>query len=125
MVQNNISFFPSTKFARAAYAAMANKKTPGCMTSALNSSISSSLAGNTGVSASPLQMSKAPSPPGTTAIKVSTTVSGHGLSVPVTLLLAFFIKGQQGGALEFSSYGSSNLSSSFERHLISVAVGRM
>jgi hypothetical protein len=125
MVQDSISFFPSVKFAQEEYVAITSKKTPGCLTTFLNSSLKSSLSGNTGASASALVISKARSPKGTTAFNVSTTVSGQGVSLPVKLLLVFFIHGQLGDAIQLSSYGRTALSPSFEQRLISVAQSRL
>jgi hypothetical protein len=121
MVQDRISFFPSVKFAQEEYVAMTSKKTPGCLTTFLNSSLKSSFSDNTSSSASALVISKARSPRGTTAFNVYTTVSGQGVSLPVKLLLVFFIHGQLGDAIQLSSYGSTALSPSFEQRLISVA----
>ncbi len=125
MVQDSISFFPSARFAQAEYGAITKKKTPGCLATFLDTSLKSSLSGNTGASASALAISKAPSPKGATAFSVSTTISSQGVTVPVKLLLVFFVHGRLGDALQLSSYGGSGLSSSFEQHLISVAKGRI
>jgi hypothetical protein len=126
-VQDSISIYPSAKFAEEEYDAVSSRAAPGCLHTLLNSTLSSGLAGGSGsgAAAHSLSVTKTASPKGTTAFDLDTAVTGQGASVPVRLELVFFVRGELGDALEFSSLGSSGLTPSLVQHLTALALSRL
>jgi hypothetical protein len=127
LVQDSISIYPSTKFAEEEYDAVSSRAAPGCLHALLNSTVSSGLAGGSGNGAAATSMSvtKTASPKGTTAFDLDTTLTVQGTSEPIRFELVFFIRGELGDALEFTSYGSSKPPPSLVQHLTALAQSRL
>jgi hypothetical protein len=127
MLQDNISIYPSAKFAEEEYDAISSRAAPGCLHTLLNSTLSSGLTAGSGSGAAARSMSvtKTASPKGTTAFDLDTTLTGQGTSVPVRLELVFFVRRGLGDALGFTSYGSSKPSPSLVQHLTALAQSRL
>jgi hypothetical protein len=123
-VQNTISIFPSSSYAREEYAAVASHKTPHCLSALFNS--------GTG-SGSGATVTRVSSPKGTSAyaivIAASSGSSASGTSQassPVTRTeTVFFVHGQYGDAISIVTLGSQAVPASLVDHLTSEAQGRL
>jgi hypothetical protein len=127
-VNDQVSIFPSAKNAADELAAVANPKTPGCMTQLASGPLKSKLFGKTpaGVKLGTVLVSPTDRAafPGTAGYSVSVPISGHGVTVNVTATELFAIKGRLGHQITFSSTGEP-FSIGLEQHLAAVAVSRL
>jgi hypothetical protein len=131
-VNDNVSVFPSAKNAAAELAAIANPKTPGCMTTLASGPLKSKLLGKTPKGTSygtPLVSPTDPATfgPGTAgySLSVPVTVQGAGGgTVNVTVTQLFAVKGRLGQQITFTSIAVP-FSIPLAQRLTSVAVGRL
>ena len=123
-VQNTISIFPSSSYAREEYAAVASHKTPHCLSALFN--------GGSG-SGGGATVTRVSSPRGTSAYAIviaassGSSASGTGqASSPVTRTeTVFFVHGQYGDAISIVTLGSQAVPASLVDHLTSEAQGRL
>jgi hypothetical protein len=127
-VNDQVTVFPSAKNAAAELATVANPKTPGCMTQLASGPLKTKLFGKTpaGVTlgtplVSPTDRSAFP---GTAGFSMSVPISGHGVTVNVTVTELFAVKGRLGQQITFTSSGEP-FSIGLQQHLAAVALRRL
>jgi hypothetical protein len=109
-VQDSVSVFPSAKAAESAYNALANAKTPACMTTLMNGSFKAQILGSAGKGATlgTITVSRADPAdfaPGSTGLVVSLPISDQGVSLTAILTVVYYIKGKLGQQIDFDAYG--------------------
>ena len=129
LVNDNVTVFPSAKNANQEFATVANAKTPACMTAVASGPLKSKFLGGfpKGVSAgTPLVSAIDPATfgTGTAGYSLSVPVTTHGVTINLTVTSVFAVKGRLGHQITFTSIGLP-FSIALERHLSSVAVGRL
>jgi hypothetical protein len=109
-VQDSISVFPSAKAASEQLDALANSKTPACMTTLMNGAFKAQIIGSAGKGATvgTITVTRADTadlPPGTTGLVMSLPITDQGISVDASLTAVYYIKGKLGQQIDFNSYG--------------------
>jgi hypothetical protein len=109
-VQDSVSVFPSAKTAKTDYNALANAKTPACMTTLLNGSFKAQILGSAGKGATVGTITVTRADPadfaqGGTGLVMSLPISEQGVSITAVITAVYFIKGKLGQQIEFNSYG--------------------
>jgi len=125
-VDDNVSVFPSTRYATAEYGAISNAKTAGCMATLMNGPFKAQIgasAGN-GTSVGTITLTRAGSPRGTTAYDVGVPVTTQGVVVQLSLVITYFIRGRYGQNITLYGYGTP-FPAALEQHLLSVARARL
>jgi hypothetical protein len=128
-VQDSISVFPSTAYAKAQLSAMGNAKTPGCVAAYLNGAGKSlfepkdSEDGTVGtITVTPLNTRAFG--PGVVGIVMNVPITDQGVSLTTQIISVNAIKGRLGQSITYNSYGLP-FPSSLSKHLDSVALGRL
>jgi hypothetical protein len=110
-INDNVTVFPSAKNALAELGTVANKKTPGCMTTLAQGPLKSQLFGKTpkGVTyGSPLVSGTDPAAfPFMAGYSMSVPAVTHGQTVNITVTQLFAVKGRLGQQIVFTSIGPS------------------
>jgi hypothetical protein len=109
-VQDSVSIFPSAKAASEAFDAMANTKTPACMTTIMNGSFKAQIIGSAGKGATvgTITVTRADTAgfaPGSTGLVMSLPITVQGISVDASLTAVYYVKGKLGQQIDFNSYG--------------------
>jgi hypothetical protein len=109
-VQDSVSIFPSAKAASEAFDALANTKTPACMSTLMNGSFKAQIIGSAGKGATvgTITVTRADTAgfaPGSTGLVVSLPITVQGISVDASLTSVYYIKGKLGQQIDFNSYG--------------------
>jgi len=110
-VQDSVSIFGSAKVARAELAAMANAKTPRCMTTIMNGAFKSKIAASAGKGATLGTITVTRAKPanfakGATGLNISLPITAQGQSLTVSISAVYYVKGALGQQIDFNSYGS-------------------
>jgi hypothetical protein len=109
-VQDSVSIFPSARTATTNINAMANTKTPGCMTTLMNGAFKAQILASAGKGATLGTITVTRADPadfaaGTTGLVMSLPITVPGGSIDATLTAVFSIKGRLGQQIVFNSYG--------------------
>jgi hypothetical protein len=109
-VQDGVSVFPSAKTAESDFGALANAKTPACMTTLMNGSFKAQILGSAGKGATVgtitvTRADPADFAPGSTGLVMALPISDQGVSLTAVLTVVYYIKGELGQQIDFSSYG--------------------
>jgi hypothetical protein len=109
-VQDSVSVFPSAKAAASAYNALANAKTPACMTTLMNGSFKAQILGSAGKGATlgtitVTRADPADFAPSSTGLVMSLPISDQGVSLTAILTVVYYIKGKLGQQIDFDAYG--------------------
>jgi hypothetical protein len=109
-VQDSVSVFPSAKTAESDYNALANAKTPACMTTLMNGSFKAQILGSAGKGATlgtitVTRADPADFAPGSTGLVMSLPITDQGVSLTAVLTVVYYIKGKLGQQIDFNSYG--------------------
>jgi hypothetical protein len=110
-VQDSVSVFGSAKVAKAELAAMANPKTPFCMTTIMNGAFKAKIAASAGKGASLGTITVTRANPatfakGATGLNISLPITAQGQSLTVNISAVYYVKGTLGQQVDFNSYGS-------------------
>jgi hypothetical protein len=123
-----VTVFPSTKNAAAELATVANRKTPGCMTSLASGPLKQKLFGKTPKSltyGTALVSATDPAAfPFTAGYSMSVPVVTHGVTVNITVTQLFAIKGRFGQQITFTGVGEP-FSITLEQQISAAAVRRL
>jgi hypothetical protein len=127
-VNDNVTVFSSAKNALAELGTVANKKTPGCMTTLAQGPLKNQLFGKAprGVTyGSPLVSATDPTAfPFTAGYSMSVPAISHGQTVNITVTQLFAIKGRLGQQIVFTSIGPS-FPIATEQRIAAAAVQRL
>jgi hypothetical protein len=127
-VNDNVTVFSSAKNALAELGTVANKKTPGCMTTLAQGPLKSQLFGKApkGVTyGTPLVSATDPTAfPFTAGYSMSVPAISHGQTVNITVTQLFAIKGRLGQQIVFTSIGPS-FPIATEQRIAAAAVQRL
>jgi hypothetical protein len=129
-VQDSVSVFPSATNARAEFHAIANSKTPRCMTTLVNAaSFKSKILGSTGPGTTigtitVARVSLGAYGTGSVGLTLTIPITAQGTLVTATLVEIFFIKGNLGHQISFNSYNTA-FPLSLAKQLTSVAQSRL
>ncbi len=128
-IQDSVSIFRSAKVAKSELAAMANVKTPSCMTTLMNGTFKSKIAASAGkgatvgtitvTSADPAQFGN-----GTAGLVMSLPISAQGISVTANIAAVYYVKGKFGQQIDFNSYGTA-FPSAIAKSITTVAINRL
>jgi hypothetical protein len=127
-VNDAVTVFPSAKNAAAELATVANKKTPGCMTSLASGPLKLKLFGKSpkGMTYGTALVSSTDSTafPFTAGYSMSVPVLTHGVTVNITVTQLFAIRGRLGQQITFTGVGEP-FSVEVEQHISAAAVQRL
>jgi hypothetical protein len=127
-VQDTVSVFSSPKTARAELAALANAKTPGCMTTLMNGAFKAQIVASAGKGATvgtiTVHRVSGNFAQGTTGLNMSLPVSEQGASITARIIAIYYVKGKLGQQIDFNSYGSA-FPTSLAKSLTAVAINRL
>jgi hypothetical protein len=129
-VNESIGVFPSTKAAQAQVVAYANPKTPGCMTTLVDTGSSrSAFAKDVGSGASVGSITATRTPAadvsaGTSGLTITVNVVTQGVTVPLEITQVVGVKGKEGYQLILTSVGTP-FTASLSRHLTQLALTRL
>jgi hypothetical protein len=128
-VQDSVSVFPSAKRAEADYNALANAKTPACMTTLMNGSFKAQILGSAGEGATVgtitvTRADPADFAPGSTGLVMSLPISEQGVSLTAVITAVYYIKGKFGQEVDFNSYGPA-FPTSLAQSLTATALHRL
>jgi hypothetical protein len=129
-VQDSVSVFPSAKNANASLAAIANAKTPACMSTAMNApAIKSQIASSAGKGATVGAITVTPIDAasygkGVAGFTMALPISGPGISVNANLTAVYFVHGNLGQQISFNGYGPP-FPAALAQKLTAVAQGRL
>jgi hypothetical protein len=109
-VQDSASVFPSATTAESDYNALANAKTPACMTTLMNGSFKAQILGSAGKGATVGTITVTRADPadfaqGSTGLVMSLPISEQGVSITAVITAVYYIKGKLGQQIDFNSYG--------------------
>jgi hypothetical protein len=128
-VDDSISLFSSTKLADEANAAISSPKVPGCMTTVLQGPARQSIVGSAGQGVtigtiSVVAVPHAGLPGHASGFTMSFPATDDGVTVNSTISVISVLRGKTGSQLTFEAVGKT-FPASLERHLVSVATGRI
>jgi hypothetical protein len=128
-VVDSISLFSSTKLAEEANAAISSPKVPGCMTTVLQGPARQSIVGSAGqgVTIGTISVAAVPHsvlPSHASGFTMSFPATDDGVTVNSAISVISVVRGKTGSQLTFESVGKT-FPASLERHLVSVASGRI
>ena len=128
-VQDTVSVFPSAKAAAADFGALANTKTPGCMTTLMNGTFKAQILASAGKGATvgTISVTKAHLtgfPGGGVGIVMALPITDQGVSINATLTAVYYRKGNLGQQIDFNSYGPA-FPVSLAKSLTSTALHRL
>ncbi len=127
-INDDVTVFPSAKNAAAELATVANKKTPGCMTSLASGPLKQKLFGKTpkGLTYGTALVSAtdASAFPFTAGYSMSVPVVTHGVTVNITVTELFAIKGRFGQQITFTGVGEP-FAIPLEQQIAAAAVRRL
>ena len=127
-VNDNVTVFSSAKNALAELGTVANKKTPGCMTTLAQGPLKNQLFGKSpkGVTyGTPLVSATDPTAfPFTAGYSMSVPAISHGQTVNITVTQLFAVKGRLGNQIVFTSIGPS-FPIATEQRIAAAAVQRL
>jgi hypothetical protein len=129
-VQDNVSVFPSARSGSRSYAAIASPKVPMCLNTLLQEPAArAQILGNTGSSVTVNAVTVTAVPhsilvPHSAGFTIAFDASEQGSTAHTSLTLVSMVRGTLGSQVTFTSVGQP-LSTSLERHLVSVAYGRI
>lgn len=98
LVQDTVSIYPSTAFAKVTYAAISSRKAAGCIAAALNASSASS--------SGRVSVTRVASPKGTVAFSLAQTVTSGIVSTPTVTEVLYYFKGRYGDGLDVETTGT-------------------
>ena len=109
-VQDSVSIFASAKAASEQFDALANAKTPACMTSLMNGAFKAQIIGSAGKGATvgTITVTRADTAgfaPGSTGLVMALPITVQGITVNASLTAVYYIKGKLGQQIDFNSYG--------------------
>jgi hypothetical protein len=109
-VQDSVSVFPSAKNATTNFNALANAKTPACMSTLMNGAFKAQILASAGKGASVGTITVARSAPagfagGSTGLVMTLPISEQGVSLKAVITSVYYIKGKFGQEIDFNSYG--------------------
>jgi hypothetical protein len=128
-VVDSISLFSSAKLAEEANAAISSPKVPGCMTTVLQGPARQSIVGSAGegVTIGTISVAAVPHSELTghaSGFTMSFPATDDGVTVNSAITVISVVRGKTGSQLTFESVGKT-FPASLERHLVSVASGRI
>jgi hypothetical protein len=128
-VQDTVSVFPSVQKARAEFAAIANAKTPACMTTIMNGTFKSKISGSAGKGATVgtitvTRINPANFGKGIAGMVMSLPITSEGVSITANITAVYYIKGNLGQQIDFNSYGTS-FPTAIAKALTTVAIHRL
>jgi hypothetical protein len=129
-VQDSVSVFTSAQKANASLSAIANTKTPTCMTTAMNTpSIKSQFAASAGKGATIGTITVTPIDTasygkGVAGFTMGLPIASQGISVDAKLTAIYFVHGALGQQISFNSYGPA-FPVALAKRLTSVAQSRL
>lgn len=110
-VQDSVTVFPSNKNAKAQYAAMANAKTPSCFAATVNAPAAKQqieAGAGAGSSLGTVTVTALRHPQKHTAgFTMTLPITSQGQAISVQETMVFYIKGNLGHQIDFSSYGET------------------
>ena len=128
-VQDTVSVFGSAKVAKAELAAMANTKTPSCMTTIMNGSFKAKIQASAGKGAKLGTITVTRADPtqfgsGTTGLVISLPITADGTSVTANIAAVYYVKGKFGQEIDFNAYGSA-FPTAIAQPIITTAINRL
>jgi hypothetical protein len=128
-VQDRVSLFATAKVALAELAALANTKTPACMTTIMNGAFKTKIQASAGKGATvgTITVTRADAAifgKGTTGVLISLPISDQGVSITANILVVYYVKGALGQQIDFNAYGSP-LPNSVAKALTTTAINRL
>jgi len=128
-VQDSVTIYSSSRAARASFDALANPKTPSCLSSVLNGPAKAALEHGFGSGASigSITVSRAPSrdfAPGNANFMAILSVTEQGVTLPLELIVVDFVKGNEEQTVTFNSVEGS-FPIPLAGHLTSLALARI
>jgi hypothetical protein len=128
-VQDSVSIFPSAKAATADLNALANTKTPACMTTLMNGSFKAQILASAGKGATlgtitVTRFDAANFANGATGIVMSLPISEQGVSLTAIITAVYYVKGKLGQQIDFNSYGPA-FPTSLAKSLTATALHRL
>jgi hypothetical protein len=119
LVQDTISIYPSTAYAKAVFAAISSRKAAGCISSLMNGATAGAGA------AGHVTVTRVASAKGSTAFTLEATVSGTGSTpTPTSTEVVYFFNGPFGNGLDVETSGSQP-PAALTQHLLAVVRGRL
>jgi hypothetical protein len=128
-VQDSVSVFPSAKTATADFNALANAKTPACMTTLMNGSFKAQILASAGKGATLGTITVTRADPanfasGTTGMVMSLPITEQGVSLTAVITAVYYVKGKFGQQIDFNSYGPA-FPTSLAKSLTTTALHRL
>jgi hypothetical protein len=124
-VQDSVSIFPSARAATADLNALANTKTPACMTTLMNGSFKAQILASAGKGATlGTRFDAANFASGATGIVMSLPISEQGVSLTAIITAVYYVKGKLGQQIDFNSYGPA-FPTSLAKSLTATALHRL
>jgi hypothetical protein len=128
-VQDSVSVFPSAKAAQSDYDALANAKTPACMTTLMNGAFKAQILASAGKGATLGTITVTRADPadfanGSTGLVMSLPISEQGVSLTAVITAVYYIKGKFGQEVDFNSYGPA-FPTSLAQSLTATALHRL
>jgi hypothetical protein len=128
-VQDSVSIFPSARAATADLNALANTKTPACMTTLMNGSFKAQILASAGKGATlgtitVTRFDAANFASGATGIVMSLPISEQGVSLTAIITAVYYVKGKLGQQIDFNSYGPA-FPTSLAKSLTATALHRL
>jgi hypothetical protein len=119
LVQDTVSIYPSTAYARAIFAAISSHKAAGCISALMNeASTSNGSGGHIGVA-------RVASPKGSAAFTLEATVSATGSPpTPTSTEVVYFFHGRFGNGLDVETSGAQP-PAALTQHLLAATRGRL
>ena len=128
-VQDSVSVFPSAKAAQSDYDALANAKTPACMSTLMNGAFKAQILASAGKGATLGTITVSRADPagfanGSTGLVMSLPISEQGVSLTAVITTIYYIKGKFGQQINLNSYGPA-FPTSLAQSLTATALHRL
>jgi hypothetical protein len=128
-VQDTVSVFGSAKVAKAELAAMANTRTPSCMTTIMNGAFKAKIQASAGKGAKLGAITVTRADPtqfgnGTTGLVISLPITADGTSITANIAAVYYVKGKFGQEIDFNAYGST-FPTAIAQPIITTAINRL
>ena len=128
-VQDSVTAFPSAKAAQSDYDALANAKTPACMSTLMNGSFKAQILASAGKGATLGTITVTRADPaefanGSTGLVMSLPISEQGVSLTAVITTIYYIKGKFGQQIDLNAYGPA-FPTSLAQSLTATALHRL
>jgi hypothetical protein len=128
-VQDSVSVFPSAKAAQSDYEALANAKTPACMSTLMNGAFKAQILASAGKGATLGTITVTRADPtgfanGSTGLVMSLPISEQGVSLTAVITTVYYVKGKFGQQIDLNSYGPA-FPTSLAQSLTATALHRL